>query len=191
MAERFPGVQKAVATRRWTGSWDTIYITVDRLGGLPVDAAFEADLRGFLERYRLAGQDVEIDGPIQVPLDLVMSVCVAPGYFRSDVRAALLDVFSTTRADGTPGFFHPDNFTFGQDVYLSQVVAAAMGVPGVVYVDLGRGDPRNRFRRFGVPDRGELEAGRIDLARLEIARLDNSADLPENGRLDFNLEGGL
>ncbi|HVV86976.1 MAG TPA: putative baseplate assembly protein [Kofleriaceae bacterium] len=191
MAERFPGVQKAVATRRWTGSWDTIYITVDRLGGLAVDDAFEADLRAFLERYRLAGQDVEIERPILVPLDLVMSVCVAPGYFRSDVRAALLDVFSATRADGTPGFFHPDNFTFGQDVYLSQVVAAAMGVPGVVYVDLGRGDPRNRFQRFGVPDRGELEAGRIDLGRLEIARLDNSADEPENGRIDFNLEGGL
>lgn len=192
VAERFAGVQKAVATRRWTGSWDTIYITVDRLGGLPVDDAFEGDLRTFLERYRLAGQDVEISGPILVPLEIVMSVCVAPGYFRSDVRAALLDVFTGgLRADGTPGFFHPDNFTFGQDVYLSQIVAAAMGVPGVSYVDLGRTDTRNRFKRFGVPDRGEVEAGRIDLARLEIARLDNAADVPENGRIDFNLEGGL
>jgi hypothetical protein len=192
MAERFEGVQKAVATRKWTGSWDTIYITVDRLGGLPVDAGFEADLRGHLERYRLAGQDVEIDGPILVPLEIVMAVCVAPGYFRNDVRAALLDVFASgLRADGSPGFFHPDGFTFGQDVYLSQIVAAAMSVPGVLHVDLGRGDPRNRFKRFGVPDRGELEAGRIDLARLEIARLDNSADTPERGRIDFNLEGGL
>ena len=32
-AERHPEVQKAGATRRWTGSWYTIFITVDRVGG--------------------------------------------------------------------------------------------------------------------------------------------------------------
>jgi hypothetical protein len=29
------------------------------------------------------------------------------------------------------------------------------------------------------------------MARLEIARLDNDASLPENGRIEFFMEGGL
>src|SRR5262249_19082053 len=63
IAERYPGVQKAVATLRWTGSWYTVFVTVDRQRGLPIDAVFEDDLCAFLDRFRMAGQDVEIDGP--------------------------------------------------------------------------------------------------------------------------------
>ena len=76
--------------------------------------------------------------------------------------------------DGRRGFFHPDNFTFGQSVFLSRVVAAAMDVPGVEWVDVDDTPPKpNRFRRWGEESHGEIAAGRIDLGRLEIARLDN------------------
>src|SRR5262249_50931318 len=77
-AERHPEVQKAGATRRWTGSWNTMFITVDRVGGQDIDDAFEDDLRAFLDQFRLAGHDIEIDGPAYVPLELDLSVCVAP-----------------------------------------------------------------------------------------------------------------
>jgi hypothetical protein len=94
--------------------------------------------------------------------------------------------------DGRRGFFHPDNFTFGQPVYLSQVVAAAMQVPGVAWVDTDDTPPKpNRFRRWGQASHGELAAGRISLGRLEIARLDNDPNRPENGKLEFIMEGGL
>ena len=76
----------AVATLRWTGSWHTVFITVDRKGGRPVSAAFEADLRQFLEKYRLAGHDLEIDAPRYVPLDLSLTVCLKPGYTQSAYR---------------------------------------------------------------------------------------------------------
>ena len=39
-AESHPDVQRAVAELRWTGSWRTIFIAVDRRGGRRVDAAF-------------------------------------------------------------------------------------------------------------------------------------------------------
>ena len=58
-----PRVQRAAATLRWTGSWHTVFITVDRRGGGAVDADFEAELPAFVERYRLAGHDLEIDAP--------------------------------------------------------------------------------------------------------------------------------
>ena len=48
VALRHPGVQRAVATRRFTGSWYTMFVAVDRLGGLPVDDAFKADFAAFL-----------------------------------------------------------------------------------------------------------------------------------------------
>jgi hypothetical protein len=159
-----------------------------------VDAGFREELTGFLERFRLVGHDLEVDAPRFVPLEIVMTVCVAPGYFASNVKQALLARFSNRDLpDGRRGFFHPDNFTFDQAVFLSRVVSAAMEVPGVQWVDLTdrkKNDGPNRFRRFGEPSRGEFDEGRIDMGRLEIARLDNDPNLPENGKLQFRMEGG-
>jgi hypothetical protein len=186
VAQRHPDVQRAAATRRWTGSWYTMFITVDRRGGRPVDAAFETELRAFLERFRLAGDDVEIDAPRFVPLDIALTVCVAPGYLRSHVLQALFEAFGRVDLpDGRRGFFHPDNFTFGQPVYLSQVVATAMRVAGVAWVQ------PTRFQRWGEAAHGELEDGRLSFGRLEIARLDNDPNAPENGRIAFDMQGGL
>ncbi len=193
VTERHPEVAKAAATLRWTGSWYTVFITADRAGGYPVDASFEKELRAFVERFRLAGQDIEIDAPLFVPLEIVFTVCVEPGVYRSQVREELLWLFSSfDLPDGRRGFFHPDNFTFGQPVYLSQMISLAMGVPGVQWVDAEDvpGKP-NRFRRWGQPAQGEFLDGMISLARLEIARLDNDPSFPENGKIDFVMEGGL
>ncbi len=185
-AQRHPDVQRAAATRRWTGSWYTIFITVDRRGGRPVDAEFETELRAFLERFRMAGYDLEIDAPRFVPLDIQLSVCVKPNYFRSNVKQALLATFSNRDLpDGRRGFFHPDNFTFGQPVYLSRIIAAVMQTPGVDWVK-----PLT-FQRYGQPARNELQDELITFERLEIARLDNDPNAQEKGRLIFDMKGGL
>lgn len=181
--EREPRVQRAVATRRWTGSWHTMFITVDRRGGEDSDAAFEAELLRYIERYRLAGHDVEIDAPRYVALDIELHVCARHGHFPADVEQRLLDAFSARHlgAKGS-GFFHPDRHSFGQPVMLSALVATAMSVPGVAYVT------PTRFQRLGRAAAGEIAAGRIAFARLEIARLDNDPNAPEHGRLHFDVE---
>jgi Baseplate J-like protein len=193
VAQLHPEVIKAQATLRWTGSWYTMFVTVERANGLPVDDAFRTEISNFLEQYRLAGYDVEIEAPIFVPLDIAFTVCVAPGYFRSSVESALLDAFSNrVLPNGQAGFFYPNNFTFGQPVYLSQVVATAMKVPGVNWVDTNDVPPSpNHFQRWGQASQGETAAGRISMARLEIARLDNDPSEPENGKIQFFMEGGL
>ncbi|MFT3718305.1 putative baseplate assembly protein [Pseudorhodoferax sp.] len=177
VAMRDARVQRAVATRRWTGSWHTMFITVDRRGGAGVDAAFGAGIAAFIDRFRLAGHDVEIDAPAYVALDLALHVCTRPGHFPADVRRRLLQAFGT----GPGGFFHPDRFSFGEPVLLSAVVAAAMAVPGVSHVE------PLRFARLGRAPAGEIEAGRIAMARLEIARLDNDPNAPENGKIRFEV----
>jgi predicted phage baseplate assembly protein len=185
LAGRHPDVQRAQATMRWTGSWRTVFLTVDRVGARPVDAAFEGSLRAHLERYRMAGHDIEIDGPRFVALEVALFVCVERGYFRSDVETALRDVLgSRSSSGGRRGAFHPDNFTFGQPVYLSPLLAAAQAVTGVSWAEF------RTFQRLGIPSRTALDEGALHIGRLEIARLDNDPSFPERGVLRLELEGG-
>jgi predicted phage baseplate assembly protein len=185
VSKRHPQVQRAAATFRWTGSWRTVFVTADRLGGLPVDDDFESTMRGHLERFRMAGHDLEIDGPRFVSLEIEMTVCVKPDYFRGDVQQALLAVFSNRLLPaGARGVFHPDNFTFGQPVFLSALYKAAQDVAGVDSVTI------TKFQRQGQAGTSSLDTGRLDLGRLEIARLDNDPNFPERGVLRLTLKGG-
>jgi hypothetical protein len=184
VAGRHPEVQRAAATVRWTGSWRTIFLTVDRFGGRPVNLDFKQDMRLHLERYRMAGHDIEIEGPQFVSLEIEMTVCVEPNYFRSDVESALLRVFSNTSLpDGRRGVFHPDNFTFGQPVYLSKLYAAAQEVEGVRFVEI------KKFQRLGINSGQALDAGVMEVGRLEIARLDNDPNFAERGVFRLTMEG--
>jgi predicted phage baseplate assembly protein len=178
-------VQRAAATFRWTGSWRTVFLTVDRFGGKPVDDDFERDVRRCMERYRMAGHDLEVDGPLYVSLEIAMTVCVKRGYLVADVKAALRAIFSSrTSANGGQGLFHPDNFTFGQSVFLSTFYAAAQAVAGVDSVEI------TKFQRQGSPSDEALASGRLTLGRLEIARLDNDPDFPERGVFNLSMRGG-
>lgn len=184
-AELHAEVQKAAATFRWTGSWYTVFVTVDRKGGLEVDSEFEQRIREHLGFYRMAGYDLEIDGPRFVPLELGLHVCVEPGYPRSDVERALLDALGCGRLpDGRLGLFHPDNWTFGQPVYLSRIYAAAESVEGVEAVKV------EVFQRWGRLPEDELEDSILPIGRLEIARLDNDPNFQENGLLRLVMGGG-
>ena len=186
ITERLDGVQRAAASLRWTGSWHTLFVTVDREGGLPVaEAGFDDQVLRHLEHYRMAGHDLRINDPRFVSLEIDLLVCVDDAYFRSDVRRGLLDLLNNRRrADGTVGLFHPDNFSFGQSVYLSPIYAVARRVPGVVSAQV------TRFQRQGGDDPQPLADGFMPLGRLEIARLDNDPSFPEHGVLRLDLHGG-
>lgn len=185
VTERDRRVQRAAATFRWTGSWHTVFLTVDRFGGLPVDDKFETSIRQFVERYRMAGYDLEVDAPRFVSLEIEMHICVKPDYFRNDVKAAVLEVFSNQiLPDGRRGVFHPDNFTFGQTVYLSPLYAAAQTVEGVASVQI------LVFQRQGQKDSKPLADGFLPLGRLEIARCNNDPNFAERGVFRLNVGGG-
>jgi len=185
VTERLAGVQRAAAGMRWTGSWHTVFATVDRDAGEPVDSEFAATVVEHLDRYRMAGHDLKVNNPIHVSLEIEMLVCVKADYFRSNVRQGLLDAFSSgLRADGEPGLFHPDNFSFGQTVFLSPLYAAARAVAGVDSIQV------IRFERQGQEDPKPLQVGFMTLDRLEIARLDNDRNFPERGVLKLELYGG-
>jgi hypothetical protein len=184
-AERRAEVQRAAATFRWTGSWHTVFVTADRFGGAAVDARFEARLRRHLERFRMAGYDLEVDAPRYVALDITLHICVKSDFFRSQVLLAVqAELGSGVLPDGRIAVFHPDNFSFGEVVYLSRIVAAAQAVEGVEAVWA------LKFQRMAAPDAASLENGVIPIGRLEIAQLANNPNFRERGRLTLEAGGG-
>lgn len=190
MAERYPDpdnpeVAQAVATFRWTGSWHTVFVTVERAGGLEVDDQFAACVQAFLDQYRMAGQDVVVQGPVYVPLELDMTVFVDAGHFAADVEQAVRAVFTSgQQPNGQPGVFAPGNFSFGQTVYDSPFLAAAQAIDGVDYAEI------TAFGRWGDPSQTALQAGQLQLGRLELPRLDNDPSLPDRGVFVLTMCGG-
>lgn len=184
-AERRADIQRAAASFRWTGSWHTVFVTPDRFGGSDVDADFETGLRDHLERFRMAGYDLEVTTPRYVPLDVELHICVKPDYFRSEVKRAVeRNLSSTVLPSGSLGLFHPDNFTFGQPVYLSRLIAAAQRVEGVDSVRV------DKFQRLVNPDTSTLQTGEIEIGGLEIAQLANNPNFRERGRISIAAGGG-
>jgi Baseplate J-like protein len=187
-AQEISGVQRSVARRRWTGSWYVQEVTVDPQAARAADPAVRAAVLDLLELRRLAGTDVEVAQPVYVPLEIALSGCLAAGFVAADVERQLLDALSArVLPGGTLGFFHPDRFTFGQPLYLSDLVGTAMEVPGLTRVEV------RRFARLGAgrgATRTALAAGRIDVGSREVLRCDSDPNDPEAGRVEVELGGG-
>lgn len=181
-----PGVQRAAATLRWTGSWHTMFITVERDQQNAVNNQFITELEAYLDGYRMAGVDIEVQDGVRVALLIKMTVCVAPDYVAADVAQALLAVFNHDVApDGSQGLFNPSRFSLGQSFYLSPLIAAAQRIDGVASVRVCT------FERQDQPGPAGLAAGVLTPQPLEFFVLDNDPNYPERGRFDLTVEGGI
>jgi hypothetical protein len=116
---------------------------------------------------------------------MALHICVRPDYFRAQVLRAVEQVLSAdVLPDGSLGVFHPDNFSFGDEVYLSRIIAAAQAVEGV---DAVRPD---RFQRLVGASATSLQEGVIEIGDLEIAQLANNPNFRERGRITISAGGG-
>jgi hypothetical protein len=184
-AELNPQVEEAVASLRWTGSWYTVFIAVEPETGGQLTSTLEKAVKKKVESYRLAGQDLQLDSPQYVSLEIELQICVDPDYFARDVQQAVLQVLgSQLLPNGQKGFFYPGNFTFGQSVYLSPIYAAVRSVPGVNAVNA------TMFQVQGVDSVQYLASGELPLGSLQVARLENNPSYPDHGQLTLDMEGG-
>ncbi|WP_031481614.1 putative baseplate assembly protein [Streptomyces bicolor] len=184
LATALPGVQRAAAELRWTGSVQEAHIAIDAYGTGAPPAELLTSVAQALEPYRRIGHDLVVGAARLVPLDIALTVCAKPGHQHGQILAELYRVLgSGVLRNGVRGFFHPDALTFGEPVRLSRLVAVAAAVPGVESVQVAR------LQRLFEPDRGEREDGVLRLGPLEIATCDNDPDRPENGRLAISLGG--
>jgi hypothetical protein len=178
-------VQRAAAHLRWTGLGAEIVVAIDPLGQVPADRSLLEAVQQFLQPYRRIGHRLRVVPARYVPLDIALTVCVQPDYQRGQVKAALLERFSTRRLpDGSLGFFHADRLSFGGSMTISQLVGAVMAVEGVESVTV------TRLQRLFEDENGELAAGILALGADEIAQLDNDPSFPEQGKLMLDLRGG-
>ncbi|MFF4378226.1 putative baseplate assembly protein [Kitasatospora sp. NPDC001547] len=185
LAATLPGVRRAAAGLRWTGSVQEVHVAVEPYGRAEADTALLEAVGHGLEAYRRIGHDLVVRPALLVPVDLELRICAAAGYQRGHVLAELRRVLGgRALPDGRVGFFHPDALGFGDPVRVSRLVAAAAAVPGVVSAQVTR-----LRRQFGRDD-GELADGLLRLGALEVAVCDDDPDRPENGRLSIVIGGG-
>lgn len=185
IAGRDPMVQRAAAEMRWNGSWYEVRVAIDALGQAIADDALCARIQADLCRYRRMGHDLSVRPAVRVPLDIALVVCVSPEHLRAHILAALRRRFSNAcQRDGTLGYFHPDRLTFGSEIKLSDLMATAQAITGVISVQITR-----LHRLFEGPN-GELVAGVLRLGPMDIALADSDPAAPENGHITFEMRGG-
>lgn len=190
----FTPLQRASGAMRWTGSWYTALVAVDPIGTETADAELIDEMTSYLEPFRRVGQDLLVSPAVYVPLQLAVTVCVLPTFLQGHVEAAVANALSNrVLPDGTLGFFHPDNLTFGGAVYVSAVLATVQvvtGVQNVIVTVLERYDVSEPSAGAGIPG-GQLPPdGSLSLGPFEIAQLDNDPNFPENGVLILDVRGG-
>jgi predicted phage baseplate assembly protein len=190
----FTRLQRAKAALRWTGSWYTALVAIDPIGSEVADSELITEVTSYLEPFRRMGQDLLVSPAHYVPLKVALTVCVLPNYLRGHVEAAVLDALSNrTLPDGTLGFFHPDNLTFGDAVYVSSLLAAVQAVPGVQNVmvtELERYEISEAAAGADMSGEELPPNSALILGPLDIPQLDNDPNFPENGVLILNVRGG-
>jgi hypothetical protein len=192
-AEEVPGVSRAVARYAWTGSWRTVRIALDPAGftvaGEARSDALWAELlprvASHLEAVRLIGEDLELRPPRYVPLEIHITVCAMDSYWREDLRYELEQEFTDGwTGDGRRGFFHPDEWTFGQDLHRSAIEGRIMRVAGIEHV------VRILMKRFSAPQPGVPGAELLEIDFDEVLLLSNDPSHLERGLIRFDLQGG-
>lgn len=197
-AEELDGVSHAHARYAWTGSWRTVRVAIDPQGTDELSAALRQQVQKYLAAVRLIGEDLEVRGARYVPLDITLQLCVHPGYWPEDMAAELeLEFSDGYTADGRRGFFHPDNWTFGQPVHASALIGRALQVVGVERVLLlsmrrwHSGTGNSPVTLTINPD--ELEQNAVSVLPVkadEIIQVANDPGQLEKGRIQFDILGG-
>lgn len=184
-------ISRAKARFVWTGSWNTVFVSVDPIGTEELSDELKNGLEKFLNERKLAGYDLKVVPAVYVPLYIKLKISVNPDFFVKDVRESLNKALSNRTFNGKKGFFHPDNYTFGDPVFASRLYYAVKNTPGVGSVEI------LIFKRLREPT-GEndtaisknLEADSIPIGEFEIMQLENDRNFPEKGVLKLEFDGG-
>lgn len=173
-------VQRARASIRITPLEQQVEVAVDPFDSVEDVPQLLKEIETTLGRFRRIGHDVAVVLPKEVPVHLELSIRVADGYLFEHIREELLRSFSHRRhGDGTLGFFHPDNRSFGDGVFASAIVAEARKVVGV------RGVTICKLQRLGEPSDTAKNDGILSMGPLEVAVLDRDDRSKQRGILEI------
>ena len=182
-AEASTMIREARGTLRWTGSWYTAFVSIDPVSA--VTPQIVSDTSSRLNLLRMMGTDLAVEGAVIIGLRIEMDICVDPEHFQGDVYTALMKVFITgNQCSGQGGMLNAVNFTFGETVYASPLIAAAQAVEGVLAATL------TVFTRMDDPSVNGIANGYLAMGRLQIARCDNDPNHLDHGVFLLHMDGG-
>jgi Baseplate J-like protein len=182
-AEAIAGVQRAAAVYRWTGSWRTVRVSVDPAGTTTLSQDLRATVERALDAVHLIGEDIEVRAPEYVPLKIALTICISADFWIDDVASVVEQAFSNGYDEnGTPAFFHPDRWSFGQALYASQIegmLATIQGVEHVVSIAM------SRWSNSSIASNEVMTMGPE-----EIVLVSNDPNNIEEGTIAFVYRGG-
>jgi hypothetical protein len=160
-------------------------VIIDPKGTTVLDDKLRTSVAAHLEAVRLIGEDLELRAPRFVPLDIRITVCAEPNYWREDLRFVLEQEFSDGwTADGRPGFFNVDLWTFGQALHRSAIEGRIHRVAGIRHV------MEITMMRFNAPTPGVPNTEVLEMGFDEVMLLSNDPDHLERGLIRFDVKGG-
>lgn len=197
-AEELATVAHAAARYAWTGSWRTVRIAIDPKGTTTLEETVRREIEDHLNAVRLIGEDLEVRPAQYVPLDIELRLCAHPDYWPADLDAVLQQELSDAYTpDGRLGFFHADNWSFGQPLYASQLIGRALAVTGVgrvLSVSLrrwqGQAGPTTRQITVAPDALPDAYVDQIAVTPFEIIQVANDPNQLERGRIQFQILGG-
>jgi hypothetical protein len=175
-----------------------VRVAIDPVGRTTLDPSLARTVTDHLEALRLIGEDLEVRPAQYVPLDIKLKLCADPDYWADDLWDVLENEFSMGfTPDGRPGFFNPDQWTFGQALHASQLIGRALQVTGIDRV------LSLSMRRWTTGSGGGLVivtltpdmmpdnvTEKILVAPFEIIEVNNDPSRLETGRIQFDILGG-
>jgi len=184
-AQKLPFVQRGNGKFRWTGSWNTVFVSADPLGSFTLSDEQFLELEEWMDCVRQAGRDVIVKDPKFRTLDLEITICVEPFAYPGQVVQAVFEALLGRRGPRPKkGFFDADNFTFGVPFRRSALEAVIQDVPGV------RSVQRIRKRERGTLAFSVMTQLSVEVAPDEVFRLENDPTHPERGSLRIRTTGG-
>ena len=174
-------IQQSNGNTRWTGSWNTDFISVDPMGTTLLDLKLRQEIENELNCIRQSGRSVCLKDAQYLAVDIKVSVCAEASASNAKVIRDITRRLA--RHDSRSSYFHPDNFSFGDALIRSQLESEIHSVAGVKAVEA------INVRIRGRGDFQPMEP-RITIAPHQIFQLSNDPTQPHKGHLEVHAHGG-
>ncbi len=179
VARTVEGVSRAAA-KALGGPFNTVLVLIDADNQATLTTELRDRVWQRIEETRMAGREHFVAAAEYVPIRVELIICVEPGFLRHEVRDRVLAQLRPGNRK-QPGFFNPDNLTFGQDIESGDLIAFVQSIPGVRSV---------KVTAFCRLDAATITVeDRLFFGPTEVARLDADEDFPENGILRLSVVG--
>jgi predicted phage baseplate assembly protein len=182
-----PGVRNAAAELTWSGNRLSIRVAVQPAFGEDPPSVLLARVEHALVPVRRIGHDLRVTAPDYRPVAISLSVELDSYAVQDLVSEQVAELLgSGLLSDGKPAFFNPANFSFGDALFASALVAAVQELDGVVSVSL----TELRFLTPGSPPASQTVPAALDVSATAIIRCDNDPTAMENGHAQLTMVGG-